>query len=159
MLNGITKKRPELMNEIENVALHQDNAPPHTGNTTQLEIDVLGFQRVDHSSDLTKYFPEQNNHLQGTRFHSRDEMGLDARNLSSGVCEHAQADQRLCYSLFGKYYMLICYWWNFNFLASLCSLGDWFETRFVRIPKDRSSRDKAQIMNVILSINERHSNT
>ena len=37
------------MNEIENVILHQDNAPPHTANTTQLEIDVLGFQRVDHS--------------------------------------------------------------------------------------------------------------
>ena len=26
---------------------------------------------------------------------------------------------------------------KFNFLASLCSLGDWFESRFVGNPKDR----------------------
>ena len=69
------------MNDIENVVLHQDNALPHTANTTQLEIDVLGFQRVDHppySPDLApldfKYFPELKNHLRGTRFHSRDEI-------------------------------------------------------------------------------------
>ena len=81
LLNAIRKKRPELINEIENVVLHQDNAPPHTANTTQIEIDVLGFQRVDnppYSPDLApldfKYFPELKNHLRGTRFHSRDEI-------------------------------------------------------------------------------------
>ena len=81
LLNVIRKKRPELINEIKYVVLHQDNAPPHTANTTQLEIDVLGLQRVDHppySSDLApldfKYFPELKNHLRGTRFHSRDEI-------------------------------------------------------------------------------------
>ena len=69
------------MSKIENVVLHQDNTPPHTANRTQLEIDVLGFQRVDHppySRDLTqtdlKYFPELKNYLQGTRFHCRGKI-------------------------------------------------------------------------------------
>ena len=30
--------------------------------------------------------------------------------------------------------------------ASLCSLGDWFETRFVGNPEDRFSRYEAQLM-------------
>ena len=62
----------------KNVVLHQDNALPYTANTTQLEIDVLGFQWVDHppcSPDLSqldlKHFSE---HLRGTRFHSRDKI-------------------------------------------------------------------------------------
>ena len=68
------------------------------------------------------------------------------KNLSSGVCEQhrrrpawasAQSDQRLCCSLFGKYHMKTCYRWSINFLASLCSWGDWFETRFVGHSEDR----------------------
>ena len=45
--------------------------------------------------------------------------------------------------------VIICktgYRWNFNFLASPCSLGDWFETRFVRNPEDRFCRDEAQMI-------------
>ena len=30
--------------------------------------------------------------------------------------------------------------------ASLCSLGDWFETRFVGNPKDRLSPDEAHLV-------------
>ena len=33
----------------------------------------------------------------------------------------------------------------FQFLASLCSLGDWFETCFVGNPEDRFSRGEAHI--------------
>ena len=75
-------------------------------------------------------------------------------NLSSGVCEQhrrrpacafAQSDQRLCYSLLGKYHMWTCYRWKFNFLASLCSWGIWFETRYVGNPEDRFSRDEAHM--------------
>ena len=40
--------------------------------------------------------------------------------------------------------MLPCYRWNFNFLASLCSWGDWFETRFVGNPEDRFCRDETK---------------
>ena len=36
--------------------------------------------------------------------------------------------------------------WNFNFLASLCSWGDWFETRFVRNPEDRFSCNEAHML-------------
>ena len=35
---------------------------------------------------------------------------------------------------------------NFIFLASRCSLGDWFETRFVGHSDDRFSRDEAIIL-------------
>ena len=59
-------------------------------------------------------------------------MGLDARKPVLGVCcAPAQSDHHLCYSLIGKNYMSTCYRWNFNILASLCSWGDWFETRFI----------------------------
>ena len=39
--------------------------------------------------------------------------------------------------------MSTCYRWNFNFLACLCSWGDWYETGFVGHPEDRLSRDEA----------------
>ena len=76
-------------------------------------------------------------------------------NQSSGVCEQhmrrpacasAQSDQRLCFSLFEKYHMCSWYRWNFNFLASLCSWEEWFETRFVGSPKDRFCRDEAHFV-------------
>ena len=40
--------------------------------------------------------------------------------------------------------------WNLNFLASLYSRGDGFETRFVGNPEDGFSHDEAQMPNVIL---------
>ena len=33
---------------IERYRLHQDNSPPHKAASTLLELDVLGFRRVDH---------------------------------------------------------------------------------------------------------------
>ena len=75
-------------------------------------------------------------------------------NLSSVVweqhwrrpaCASAQSDKRHCFSLFGKYNMWTCYRWNVNFLASLCSWGDLFETRFVGNPEDRFSRDETHL--------------
>ena len=62
------------------------------------------------------------------------------------ACAYAQSDQRLCYSLIGKYHILTCYKRNFNILASLCSWGDWFESRFHGNPEDRFSRDEAQLI-------------
>ena len=78
-------------------------------------------------------------------------------NLSSVVCEQhkrrpacasAQSDHPLCFSLFGKYHMLTCYEWNFNFLASLCSWVYWFETDFVGNPQDRFSRKETHIQDL-----------
>ena len=39
-----------------------------------------------------------------------------------------------------------------NVLASLCSQGDWFETRFVRNPKDRLCRMEAHEDSTLLAI-------
>ena len=41
--------------------------------------------------------------------------------------------------------MLTCCRWDFNFLTSLCSWGDWFENRFVGNPEDRFSHDEAHL--------------
>ena len=37
-----------MADNLENAVLHQDNAPSHTASHTQLEIDLLDFQRPDH---------------------------------------------------------------------------------------------------------------
>ena len=43
------------------------------------------------------------------------------------------------------YYISTCIERNFDFVASLCSGGDWFESHFVRNPEDWFSCDKAHI--------------
>ena len=48
LIHAIRKKRPALAKNMENLILHQDNAPSHTDERTQLEIDVLGFNRFEH---------------------------------------------------------------------------------------------------------------
>ena len=88
----------------------------------------------------------------------------------SGVCEQhrrrpacasAQTDQRLCYSLCGKYNIQTCYMRNFNILASLCSWGYWFESRSVGNLEDRFCRDEthlwiAYFLHVYLRLIEHH---
>ena len=78
-------------------------------------------------------------------------------NLSSVVCEKhrrrpacasAQSDQRLCFSLFGKFHIQTCYKRSINFLASLCSWAGWFESHFVGNPEDRFSGVAAQLSQV-----------
>ena len=59
------------------------------------------------------------------------------------ACTSPQTYQRLCYSFFGKYHILTYYKRNCYFLASLCSWGDWFESRFVGNPEDRFCRSEA----------------
>ena len=67
-------------------------------------------------------------------------FGVLRTTISRPACTSVQSDQRLCYSLIGKYHIKTCYEHIFNFLAGLCSRGDWFESRFVRNPEDRFSR-------------------
>jgi len=61
---------------LEHYRLHQDNSLLHTAASTQLEIHVLGFGRVDHptySPDLAPLdfalIPEVKLQLKGHRFH------------------------------------------------------------------------------------------
>ena len=69
------------------------------------------------------------------------------------ACASAQSDQRLYFSLFGKYHTQTSYKRNFIFLASPCNWGDWFESRFVRNPEDRFCRVTAHMCMVMCSRN------
>ena len=79
-------------------------------------------------------------------------MGLDVRKTvvceqqrGRPACAYAQSDERLCFSLIGKYHILTCYKLNSNFLVSLCSSGDWLASCFVAKPEDRFCREEAQM--------------
>jgi histone-lysine N-methyltransferase SETMAR len=74
------------------VILHQDNAPPHTAETTRLEIGVLGFETVEHppySPDLApmdfRVFPVVKAALKGKRFDSFKELSYAAQTVVSGL--------------------------------------------------------------------------
>ena len=89
----------------------------------------------------------------------KNHLGLDARKpvfMSFGqhrrrpACASAQTDQHLCYSLFGKHHICTCYKRIFNFLVSLCSWGDWFESSLVGNREDRFSCDDAHLGQLII---------
>lgn len=89
LLHALRKKRPDMADQIENVVLHQDNAPSHTAQSTQLDIDVLGFQRAIHppySPDLAPldfaYFPKLKAYLRGTRFSDRTEISHEIQKFN-----------------------------------------------------------------------------
>lgn len=49
MLRALRKNRPARADNLENVLLNQDNAPPHVAQQTKLELDVLGLGRLMHA--------------------------------------------------------------------------------------------------------------
>ena len=78
----------------------------------------------------------------------KNHLGLDARKpvfMSFGqhrrrpACAYAQTDQHICYSLFRKDHICTCYKRIFNFLVSLCSWRDWFESSLIENREDRFS--------------------
>ncbi|XP_052820122.1 histone-lysine N-methyltransferase SETMAR-like [Mya arenaria] len=77
-MHALRKKRPDMAAQIENVVLHQDNAPSHTATNTQLDIEVLGLQQAilpPYSPDLAPLdFPQLKTFLRGTRFNDRTEI-------------------------------------------------------------------------------------
>ena len=75
LIRVIRKKRPVVRTDIKNVIYPHDNAPAHTAAATDLEIALLGFQRLSHppySPDLAPldfaYFPMLKSSLRGHRF-------------------------------------------------------------------------------------------
>ena len=75
-------------------------------------------------------------------------LGLEARKPNFAACEQqrrrpacasAQSDQRLSYSLYGKYNSHPCSMENFHILSSLCSRAGWFEPYLVRNFEDMIS--------------------
>ena len=56
LVHALRKRRPGI--PIDSFKLHQDNAPPHTAGSTQLEIGLLGFEVISHppySPDLAPF--------------------------------------------------------------------------------------------------------
>ena len=75
---------------IEHYRLHQDNSPPHTAASTLLQLDVLGFGRVDHppySPYLAPFdfdvYPNVKSQLKGRRFSSHPELRSATANFIS----------------------------------------------------------------------------
>ena len=68
-------------------------------------------------------------------------IGFDVRNPVFGDLRKTKAQTSLRIRTDWSATLL-----NFNFLASLCSWGDWFESPFVGNPEDRFCRDEAHIM-------------
>ena len=75
-------------------------------------------------------------------------MGFAARKPDFVACEQqgrrpacasTQSDQRLYYSLSGRYNSLPYCVQSFNIIASLCSLEGWFESYHGETPKERFS--------------------
>ena len=46
------KKRPALIDNMENIIFYQDNAPCDRSKETQIELDVIGFQRLPYALRL-----------------------------------------------------------------------------------------------------------
>jgi histone-lysine N-methyltransferase SETMAR len=118
-MNALRKKRPTLYERPESIIWHQDNAPSHTAHLTQLEIDVLGFQRLVHppySPDLAPldfaYFPQLKEQLRGRRFESTDDLMKATLSFNRGLSKdwfHNVFDtwvkrHRKCVEFCGEYF-------------------------------------------------------
>ena len=86
LVKAMRRKRPGL--DFDQVILHQDNAPPHRAQSTLLDIDLLGFERLQHSPyspDLAPMdfdiFPRLKKELRGIRHESRRELELHVQEV------------------------------------------------------------------------------
>lgn len=80
--------------DLERVILHQDDAPGHRAESTQLEISLLGFEVLEHppySPDLApmdfRVFPELKASLRGLRFDSAEELVKQSQLIVSSLSE------------------------------------------------------------------------
>ena len=85
-MKAIRRKRPGM--EPEDFIYHQDNAPAHRAVDTQMTIDFLGFERLQHTSyspDLAlcdfSFFPRLKSDLRGKRFDDLEELCLSTRSI------------------------------------------------------------------------------
>ena len=86
LVRALSRKRPGI--PLDQFVLHHDNAPGHTAASTQLEIDVLGFQRLPHapySPDLApmdfRVFPVLKDQLRGVHFECGEELVAAAQRI------------------------------------------------------------------------------
>jgi histone-lysine N-methyltransferase SETMAR len=73
---------------LDQVILHQDNAPAHTSHTTQLKLDLLGFECLKHPPyrpDLAPMdfavFPYIKSFFRGQRFDDLPELRQEVMNI------------------------------------------------------------------------------
>lgn len=92
LVKAIKKKRPAMAVDLGNIILHQDNAPAHTAASTCLEIELLGFDLLEHppySPDLAPMdfaiFPFIKSQLRGVRFEDSDELKYATRTIVSKI--------------------------------------------------------------------------
>lgn len=97
MTRALHRKRPNL--DIEDLLLHQDNAPPHTAVITTQELGYLGLETVEHppySPDLApmdfKVFPVVKAALKGYRFQDFGELALAIQRAVSTFDEEWYRD-------------------------------------------------------------------
>ncbi len=76
------------MTNLDQVILHQGNAPAHTSQTTQLKLNLLGFKCLKHLSynpDLASMdfavFPYIKSFLRGQRFDDLPELRQEMTNI------------------------------------------------------------------------------
>ena len=89
MVQALRKKRPYLAANLDQVILHQDNAPAHTSQATQLELDLLGFESLKHPPysldlapmDFFAVFPYIKSFLRGQRFDDLPELRQEVMNI------------------------------------------------------------------------------
>lgn len=117
-MHAIQKKRPDV--DLCDLILHQDNAPPHTAASTQLEIDVLGFQRLRHppySPDLApmdfRVFSEVKSHLRGRRFENTQDLVTETLKIVSSF------DKAFYIDTYNK--------WISRHRKCICTGGDYIE--------------------------------
>lgn len=77
---------------LDRIILHQDNAPGHRAESTQLEISLLGFEILEHppySPDLApmdfRVFPELKSSLRGIRFDSAEDLTKQTQRIVSSL--------------------------------------------------------------------------
>ena len=87
-MQALRKKRPNI--DPERIIFHQDNAPGHRADSTMLEINLLGFELLQHppySPDLApldfRVFPEIKAALRGERFEDARELSIFTQNVVS----------------------------------------------------------------------------
>lgn len=79
LVRALSKKRPGI--PVDSWILHQDNTPSHSAASTQLKIDVIGFQELSHppySPDLApmdfRVFPVVKDQLRDEHFRTKGEL-------------------------------------------------------------------------------------
>ena len=108
-----------MIQDLENVIYHQDNAPAHTAASTELEIGLLGFQRLSHppySQDLAPLdvacFPMLKSSLRGHIFNDTEDIlcSVKAFNMSlrnqwfENVFKQWMKRHKKCVQLVEKYF-------------------------------------------------------